>query len=249
MPLVAKHGREVICLSILLSLCLLDSCSHSRGTHRQGGGAIVSNSLSRLERSTQPWLILPGEQVGSLKLGDPPERAFELFPRKPNIDSEFTYSKSHPCGTEYHWLDLDHPQGGYLDIRYKDGKVFQIDTADFRCETREGLKVNSTPDDVRTYYSNLRAYVLFGTASRATGDRPLVFWLSAETGIAFVFGYNPELDDRGLAGISIFNPSGQFCPEGRTTDSPGWQELPPYSLEPKPEMERRAREMLIGKLP
>ncbi len=186
-------------------------------------------------------LVVPGYRIGPLRLGDSREHAMELFPRKPNIDEEYEYANYSRCGTQYHWLDLA-PPGQDIFIQFRDGRVFQITATDLRHYTREGLKVNSRPDDVRRYYKNLSAYVLFGTGSVANGDRPFVYWVDRQKGVAFEFYYNRDLQGRRLGGIIVFEPNGSFCPDGATTEPPNWQELAPYRLEPPREMELRWKE-------
>jgi len=44
-----------------------------------------------------------GQKRWLLQLGDTRERAFELFPRKPNMDQE--WQEGGGCGTTINWLD------------------------------------------------------------------------------------------------------------------------------------------------
>lgn len=249
--LTAKCVQPAVAL-----LLVLPSLMHGRGMWRNPQTATqqaalldFSNSLVGDEPATcDQWLIVPGQRIGLLKLGDSHEQAMALFPRKANIDEEFKYANCSRCGTEYHWLDLADP-GQDIYIQFREGRVFQIATTDLRHHTEEGLKVRSTPHEVRHYYKDLKAYVLFGTASIANGDRPFVYWVEQQKGVAFQFYYDRRLHKRCLGGIIVFQPNGNFCPEGQTTTPPNWQELPPFTLEPPQEMENNWGEKVGGKKP
>jgi len=234
-------------LRAVVLLLALASLLQGRGTW--GDGQTSKDEAALLDRrgshvgndpaAKDQWLVVPGQRIGLLKLGDSREHAMELFPPKPNIDEETQYANFSQCGTEYHWLDLASPTFQSIFIQFGEGRVFQIAATDLRHHTKEGLKVRSTPEDVRHYYKDLSAYVLFGTGSRANGDRPLVYWLDRHKGVAFEFSYNRHLHKRLLGGIVVFQPNGNFCPEGQTTAPPDWQELPPSTLEPPQEMEQK----------
>ncbi len=127
-------------------------------------------------------------------------------------------------------------------IQFKDGLVSQIGSMLSKYHTAQGVTVNTRPEELRRHYKALRAYVLFPTESRATGQRPLTFWVDWEKGIAFCFATNRRLNKRVIWDIIVFDPKGSFCPEGQTAAPPDWQELPPYTLEPSIEMELRWQE-------
>ena len=175
------------------------------------------------EKPPASFLIEPGVGVGKLKLGDTQERAFKLFPSKPNMDQQW----DDDCGIGYNWVDIH----GNVFVRFRQGHVFQIESATTRYRTAEGLGVYAEPEKVRRYYKGLHAYMLLGLSSSAIGDRPLVFWVDHTKGIAFAFAYYPAENRRYLYKIIVFKPSLGLCPEGSRTDSPKWHELPPYSLE------------------
>ena len=54
-------------------------------------------------------LIVPGQRLGSLKLGDTRKRALELFPRKGSLDQEYEYDVKtvRACGTQYRWVNME----------------------------------------------------------------------------------------------------------------------------------------------
>ncbi len=189
-----------------------------------------------------PFLIVPGRRIGPLKLNDTRQRALELFPTKPRVDQEYRYESHRSCGTQYRWVNLSTDDyGANMVMQFKDGVVSQIGSMLRKYHTCDGITVDSQPEDVLREYKGLRAYVLFGTASRAVGDRPLTYWVDWKKGIAFSFAYDRDHRCRSIWEIIVFRPKGVFCPEGQSTSSPDWWEIRPYTLEPPEELEERWR--------
>jgi len=177
-------------------------------------------------------VIEPGSSVGPLKLGDSRERALQLFPKK-DEDQEWQDS----CGTTLLWVDRDNPMGrGDLSIHLKKDKIFEIESATTRFHTAEGITTFDSPDKITSAYKDLVAYTLLTPPRPALGDRPLVFWVDKKRGIAFVFAYYPAKRKRYVYKIIVFVPNKTFCPEGETTNSPKWQQINSYSLEPPSEL-------------
>jgi hypothetical protein len=173
-------------------------------------------------------LIEPGTKVGPLVLGDNREHILELFPPE-SQDQQWKDN----CGTTLNWVDHSTPSGGgNVFVRFRDQKVFQIESASTRFHTIEGITTYDSPEQVQRFYKNLRAYVLLAPPVTAFGDRPLIFWIDKSAGIAFAFAYYQEEHKRYLYKIIVFRPNTNVCPEDYTTDSPKWRELAPYSLEP-----------------
>jgi hypothetical protein len=176
--------------------------------------------------------IEPGLSIGSLKLGDTHDRALELFPKKPE-DQEWDDT----CGTMIDWVDTTNPNGrGDLHIRLKKGKVFQIESSSSRFQTAEGITTFDPPEKVANSYKDLHAWVLLTPPVPALGDRPLVFWMDKKRGIAFAFAYDPAHRKRYVYKVIVFEPNKDFCPEQEKTNSPKWQGIRPYSVEPPIEL-------------
>ena len=177
--------------------------------------------------------IEPGLSVGPLKLGDSLEHVRELFPQKPE-DQQW----ENKCGTTIDWVDSGNRTGhGDVFIRLnKKGKVFQIESATTRFHTAEGITTFDHADKVAEAYKDMRAFTLLTPPVPALGDRPLVFWIDKKKGIAFAFAYYPQEHKRYLYKIIIFEPNKTFCPEEEKTDSPKWQAIPSYALEPPAEL-------------
>ncbi len=204
------------------------------------GASAQALGKGRKVRSDDPALIEPGRSVGLLKIGDTRRDALRLFPPKPRVDQEYEYDNRANCGTQFNWVSLDPMRyGANMSIQFKDGLVSQIGSMLPVYHTAEGINVDSKPELLRRYFRSLRAYVLFGTASRAVGDRPLTFWVDWDKGISFSFAYDWRREERTIWEITVFDPKASLCPEGQTAAAPDWQELPPYTLEPSREMERR----------
>jgi len=177
-------------------------------------------------------LIVPGQTVGPLSLGDTRDKAISLFPPKPNVDQEFPQKPD--CGTEFNWVDIkDYPKfRGNVFMRLRENIVFQIDSATTRYRTKEGITIGSPPEDVRRHYPHLLSYILSNMFSEAQGGRPLVYWVDREQGIAFAFAYSRRTRRRSLGQIIVFKPNSEICPTDDSIDSLAKRELKPYSLEP-----------------
>lgn len=196
----------------------------------QQGSSVPRNSAQGSSPSEPSGLIVPGLSVGQLKLGDTRARALELFPFKPNVDQESPQESG--CGQELNWVDLKRPHIGNVFIRSRDDVIFQIDVATTRYRTAEGVAVNVSPREVQAHYKGLHAFVLSEITSEAEGNRPIVYWVDSEKGIAFAFAYSKNERRRYLYEIIVFKPRSQVCPSDGSTNSPDKRELPAYSLEP-----------------
>jgi hypothetical protein len=173
-------------------------------------------------------VIEPGASLGPLKLGDSRDHALALFPKK-DIDQQW----DDPCGSTLDWVDVTNPMGrGDLFIRLKKGKTFQIESSTTRFHTAEGITVFDPPEKVAQSYKEMRAYVLLNPPSPALGSRPLVFWIEKKKGIAFALAYDPSHHKRYVYKIIVFEPNKEFCPELEKTNSPKWQEINAYAVEP-----------------
>jgi len=198
------------------------------GTSGNPGSASFSNSQAQDETASKQTAIEAGRRVGALRIGDTAARAFEVFPKKLNVDQ---VSEDAECGVEYLWVDLENPGKGNVIVRIKDSKVFQVDSATTRFRLQNGITVLTAPEEVKKKYPGLRAFYLQGTFSQATGGRPLIFWVDQQKGLAFAFAYYPRKRNRYLYEIIVFAPDSEFCPGGVPDSAPEWLELKPYSVE------------------
>ena len=216
---------------LVLALCitLFSWLAQAQRMLRMGNGA---EHHSRVKKHADE-IIEPGIGFGGLKIADTREKVYKLFSLKPTTDQEW----KDQCGDIYNWV----ADSGNVFFSFVDGRVTQIESATTRFHTVNGVTMCDSPEKVRRYYKGLGAYVLLGPTSVALGDRPLVFWVAEDRGIAFEFAYDSEKRDRYLYKIIIFKPHTKMCPEGKTTTPENWHELAPYSLEP-PEQTAKRRE-------
>ncbi len=192
--------------------------------------AVHSGNRTQSQGSARPVVIIPGKSVGPLRLGDTRARAFELFPYKPNMDQEWL--EGGDCGTTVNWLDMKKQKmAGNIFIRFREGKVFQIDSGTTSFHTTKGITMNSSPQEIRKQYPRLRAYILSSAFSEAIGGRPLIYWVDSKKGIAFAFAHSRRDQKRYLDWIIVFEPHTEVCPQYPPLEPSDRRELPPYSLE------------------
>jgi hypothetical protein len=177
-------------------------------------------------------VIEPGLSVGPLKIGDNQERAEQLFPKKAE-DQQW----EDPCGTTLDWVDTSNPNGrGDVFIRLKKGKAFQIESSTTRFHTAEGITTFDSPEKVASAFREMRAGVLLTPPIPSLGDRPPIFWIDRKRGITFELAYDPSHRKRYVYKIIVYEAGKEFCPEQEKTNSPKWQSIRPYSLEPPIEL-------------
>jgi hypothetical protein len=177
---------------------------------------------SRVAGREAGQLILPGVAVGTIRLGDPRDEVLPLFPS----------GEGRPCSCgEVISKVVKSPSGaGDLIVLIQDGKVVQIDTGTPRYHTADGIAAYDSPLKVRQHYKHLRAYS-YSITSSALGDRPVIFWVDAQRGLAFEFASSRADHSRYLYAIIVFPPKGEFCPESARPQPDEWREIAPYSLE------------------
>jgi hypothetical protein len=203
--------------------------------------ALAASSLAQTSITQDPTftntIIEPGVGLGPLKLGDSRDQALALFPKK-DIDQQW----DDPCGSTLDWVDVTNPVGrGDVFIRLKKGKTFQIESSTTRFHTADGITTFDPAEKVAKSYKDMRAWVLLNPPSPSLGSRPLVFWIDKRKGIAFALAYDPSHHKRYVYKIIVFEPNKEFCPELEKTNSPKWQEIPPYSVEPPAELSPESR--------
>lgn len=219
---------------LVLTLCMASSWADARVVRPNGAVPLGEDSTLTPVDSPQftETTIDPGLRVGPLKLGDSLDRALELFPKK---DEDQQWDDQ--CGTTLDWVDAANPMGrGDVYIRVKKGKVFQIESSTTRFQTAEGITTFESPEKVASNYKGLRAWVLLTPPVPSLGDRPLVFWIDKKKGIAFAFAYDRPHHKRYVYKVIVFEPNKDFCPEQEKTNSPKWQPIRPYSVEPPAEL-------------
>lgn len=240
MKFVIRHFCFVI-FTFLVAACFSERNAQTRNTTNSIQTEIAKSSPApTAPLPDNPNLTVAGKSVGLLRLGDSRERVFELFPKKPNYDEEYTYDEN-CCGCNYafseiHWLPPGFKANG-LFIYLREGRVFQIRVEIDRFPTAEKIKQDSTPKEVRQHYPNLKkAYVLLGSGAQIVGGRELVYWVDSESGIAFEFYYNRRKNQRLVKSVIIFEPRSEFQPDGCVSVPQELKEIKPYSLEAQAKM-------------
>jgi hypothetical protein len=189
------------------------------------------SSMAQKPLTTKAIVIEPGSGVGELALGDTHSKALELYPFKQDVDQEFAQDPD--CGVELNFVDFRDPRKvGNVFVRFRDDKVFQIDVASSRYKTAAGISTSSSPLEVRKAYPRLRSYILSDVTSEALHDRPLIYWIGENEGIAFAFAWDPKAHERFLYEIIVFRPRALVCAPDTALDSPKRRELAPFSLQP-----------------
>ncbi len=201
---------------------------------------------------TKDNLIVPGQSVGHLRLGDSRKSAMELFGR---LDTEYDYNFKTKLNCSERkelrfWelkdktnpLYVDYGNGAWIYLR--GDKIDQIKIQSEKIKTAEGLTLYSKPKQVRRFYPNIKTFVELNSGAKIVGGRNLIFWIDEEKGIAFEFQYMSKFKARRLAYIYVFEPKAEFLPQGCVyLETQGWKEIKPFSLEePKGMQENWERE-------
>ncbi len=193
---------------------------------------------------TKPNLIVPGQSVGRLFLGDSRDRAIELFGR---VDTEYDYDsdtklKCNRNIKELRFWEFKDKSSPFYDkygngawVILRDDKIFQIKVQSDKIKTKDYITVMSDPNLVKRLYPHSEAYVKINSQCDCTGGDNLLYWIDTENGIAFEFHYNQRLKKKYLAYVFVFEPNTTFYPDGCVfLETQGWEKLKPFTLnEPK----------------
>ncbi len=139
--------------------------------------------------------------------------------------------ESQGCGLGFTKVIRSKPEGDLTALVHEKEGVFQIEVGAPLYHTAEGVSAYDKPEKVRIHFKHVRAYS-DDITSMALGDRPVIYWVDVERGVAFEFAYYREEHRRYLYSIIVFRPKGLFCPGGEKVDPTQWHEILPYSLEP-----------------
>jgi len=200
----------------------------------------VEKSPQQISLPNNPKLTVAGKNAGLIKLGDTRERMLELFPKKPNVDFEYNYDKN-CCECEYsdyHWLPPDYKTNG-LFFYLKQERIYQISVQSDLFPTVEGIKQESTPQEVRRNYPNAnKAFVYLNSGGKENGGRNLVYWVANDSGIAFEFYYHPKKRRRFVNAVIVFEPKSEFQPDGCTaSETREFAEIEPFTVEPSEQLQ------------
>jgi hypothetical protein len=215
-----KHMKVSTRTAVVVALLAWNS-EHLVGQQRHKIGLGTKEPLSAHNE-----LITAGHSVGNLQIGANESLAKSSQPSNP------PGKWKDDCGEVLRWSTTSRTGiVGTLTARLKDGVVVQIDSANSRFHTAEGITADTSPDVVRQKYKGLHAYVSQIT-DMALGDKPVIYWIDPKKGIGFEFAYFPEEKRRYLYAVIVFQVGSELCPDGNKPDSQHWHEIAPYSLNP-----------------
>lgn len=165
-------------------------------------------------------IIVPGESVGDVKLGSEFSTFEANFPRHAEADED---TANGGCSERiYHWVDVDRDATGvYAYLR--EGKIYQLSVHTPRFSLANGIKVESSEEQVEKSYPRGRGYVLLHSGSAAVGGQDLTYWVDKRAGVAIELYWNQERKQRLVNGIDIFAGGTDYRPEGCTLPPQEWQ--------------------------
>jgi hypothetical protein len=201
-------------------------------------------AVSGAGQVSEKSLIVPGQSVGKLKLGDSEDQFRNLFTWKPNVDEHNTYPaiSGCPASEELHWLDAGNPPFSSgakvhdgVSAYLRNGHIFQIEVATPLFRTADGITEDAPPAKLKLFYPNLDAFWLKHKGYSVEGSKEDIYWVDETKGIAFQLVYNVDKHRRVVHSIAVFLPSTTFSPDGCLYYPRQWQKIAPYSLELPPE--------------
>ena len=190
---------------------------------------IFAGSFASAQTPTMSRLIRPGKSVAGVKLDSTLTDFMAVFPKHPNIDDGLYKSV---CGGSYfQWVDLDLGASGVTAYLQND-RIYQISVQTPRFSLPNGVKMQTSEEQVKILYPSGRAYILLGSGSDIVGGRDLVYWVDEKAGVAFEFYWNRQKRNRLVGSIDVFTPGTDYQPDGCISPPQRWQELKPSTRKP-----------------
>ena len=218
-------GQYVFVYAALFVLALF-GCRHSNEESNAQRALPTGEPTVSQKMTTDDRLIIAGSNVGMLKLGYTREALLNILGNERE-----EYNHTDPCKyTEMHWYDVKADRNGIF-VYLRNGRVYQIESDTPRFRTAEGITSDARPEDVRTHFPQLQAYVLVNSGSDVVGGRDLIYWVDQQSGIAFEFYYNRKERKRRVSKIIVFDPRSDFQQSGCVSPPQTLLKLEPFSLE------------------
>jgi hypothetical protein len=181
-------------------------------------GVVIKRPPATKAKPTEVETIVPGQSVGRLPLGvrqSDLERPVFSWKTKPS----FVGSTTGTCNQiEVRWWGDQASVVAYL----VDDSVYQVDVSPADLFTVQGVQLSHD-----TNFPELRRMLPKGTLLRWSGSaflspagEDILFWVSAERGIALRLDYDPydvrthQLNSRVVQSISVFKAGANFQPDG-----------------------------------
>lgn len=204
-----QRGARVLTSSrLVLAICVLAGCS------------------ATAQNGPKTSIILPGQSVAGVKLGDDAARFEQVFPkRSASDDHSSSGSVGQGCPTEiYYWSDLA-TDTSVVTAYLSEGTISQISVQGPMFSLPDGLKTGTTEERVKQAYPKAQGYVLSGSASHLNGGRNLLYWVDKGAGVAFKLAWWPSKGKRAVSGIDVFPKGSDFRPEGCISPPQSWKQL------------------------
>jgi hypothetical protein len=162
--------------------------------------------------------IIAGESVVGLKLGSTLSDFQAIFPKKPNIDEDFSNMILDGCPSSYHWVDLERGATGIYAF-LEDGQISQISVKTPRFHLTNGMSIEASAARVKHLYPHGKEFVLVGSGGKEVGGRDLHYWVDSSDGVAFELYGNKKL----VSAISIFEKGKEYLPDGCISPPQKWR--------------------------
>lgn len=182
-------------------------------------GFLFSLALTQCTAQTpNSGTIVAGESVAGLKLGSTLSEFQAMFPKKPNIDEDFSNMVLDGCPSSYHWVDLERGATGVYAI-LEDGRISQLSVKTPRFHLANGIATEYSAAQVKHLYPHGKEFVLVGSGGKDVGGRDLHYWVDSSDGLAFELYGKKRL----VSGITIFGRGKEYLPDGCISPPQEWR--------------------------
>jgi hypothetical protein len=232
---VAEDGKDMekkttLILSSFILLACVGCLVRSRGEF--ASPSMIDHKKTSLARAAcNSGSICPGISIGALMLGDSEQDAIQEFGRSDYFRNELHHPQC--VDVELNWGDTtesDDLRGNGFRVYFLSNRATLIKADSISVKTKEGLTRGSTPEEIRKFYPDIKAFLLKYSASDLNGPRDLVYWVD-QSGIAFELYFNREAHKREVGYIYIFDPTKTFYPACGVDILNDWVELPKFATE------------------
>jgi hypothetical protein len=171
-----------------------------------------------IAQTPKSGMIVPGESVAGLRLGSTLSDFRAIFPKKPDIDMDYSSVAMNPCPASSQWVDLERKATGVFVILQND-RISQISVQTPRFHLENGVSIEASAARVKHLYPHGKEFVLIGSGGKSNGGRDLHYWIDSSDGVAFeLYG------DKGLvSAISIFEKGKEYLPDGCISPPQEWR--------------------------
>lgn len=186
----------------------------------------LAGRMTMAQTKPKVGLVLPGDSILGVKLGDDASRFEAAFPKRPETENHSpSGTVGDQCPTEiYYWSDLA-PDTSVATAYLKDGAISQLSVQGPMFSLPNGLKTGATEERVKQAYPKGQMYVLLYSGGKVNGGRDLHYWVAREAGIAFELAWWQTKMQRLVEKIDVFTKGSEFRPEGCISQPQEWQKV------------------------